>query len=804
MITSSDYQAIFRHSPYPYLVFTPELTIVAASDAYLRMVARSLDDIVGRHAFEAFPINPDDPDTTNQDEIRRSVQRAVTSCKPDSTAFLRYAVPIRGAQGVQFEERFWSTVHTPVRDNAGAVTLIIQNAIDVTEMYRLNRETKRPVLDLNQQAENQARGFDEDFNRAQMNEAVSRILNDERGHLRNLFNQAPGFVAVLTGPNFVVEMVNEAYYQLVGHRQIVGKPVFEALPDIAGQGFEELLGRVYTTGEPWSGRGIPVSIQRLRGGPTEKRNIDLVYQPYRAKDGQIVGIFAQGYDVTEAFEAQDAQRESEERLHQGMQAARMVVWDWQLDSRRIVFSDNVVEVLGRSADTIDELYESIDPDDQVMMRHAHQHAIDTRSGYQAVLRFTRPDNGKQISLDVRGTVQCDAGGTPRTMRGVTLDITERVKAEADLREADRRKDEFLAMLAHELRNPLAPISTAAQLLSMGGANPALLKQAGDIITRQVTHMTGLVDDLLDVSRVTRGLVELNNEHLDLKAIVNHAVEQARPLIESRGHALTTYMGSAHPVVNGDRLRLVQVISNLLNNAAKYTAQGGAISLSVETHDEQVEISIGDNGLGIDPALLPRIFDLFTQGERTPDRSQGGLGLGLALVKSIMELHGGSVGAYSAGIGHGSIFKVVLPLAQAGAQAAPADRASEAGEAGGLTLMVVDDNVDAADTLAELLRVLGHAVFVAHNGQSALKEALLRRYDAFVLDIGLPDMDGYALARRLQAHADTRAAVLIALTGYGQAHDRVLSKAAGFSHHFVKPVDLGCLHGALEQIAAARR
>jgi PAS domain S-box-containing protein len=797
MMKPSDYQAIFSQSPYPYLVLSTDLTIVGASNAYLRSVGRALDDIVGRPLFEAFPTNPDDPDTTNADEVRRSIRSAIETGQPDTTAFLRYAVAVKTGTGmVRFEERYWSTVHSPIRDADGKVALVIQNAIDVSDLYQLNRQTNQASLNLTPEALEPS----EKFNRAQMHEAISRILSDERGHLRNLFNQSPGFVAVLVGPTFIFEMANEAYYQLVGHRDIIGKPLWEALPEVAGQGFETILSRVYTTGEPWSARGAVFSVQPTPGGPLEQRHVDLVYQPYRGRDGEILGIFAQGYDVTEAFVAQAAQRESEQRLRQGMQAARMVVWDWDVATRKMVFSDNVLEVLGRSADTIDALFESIDPADAEKMRAAQQKAICDKTGYQGVVRFVRPDNGQQISLDVRAMVQCDAAGVARTIRGVTLDVTERIQAEADLREADRRKDEFLAMLAHELRNPLAPISTAAQLLKLGGANPVHLRQASDVITRQVAHMTGLVDDLLDVSRVTRGLVELNNENVDIKAIVNHAVEQARPLIESRGHALSTHLGSAHAMVRGDRLRLVQVISNLLNNAAKYTPHGGRISLTVDSSVDTVEISISDNGAGIDSTLLPRIFDLFTQGERTPDRSQGGLGLGLALVKSIMELHGGSVSARSAGVGRGSAFSVVMPLVRSDVAA----HTMSAGAHGGanersLNLMVVDDNVDAAESLAELLRLLGHAVFVAHDGKSALAESLLRPYHAAILDIGLPDMDGYDVARRLLAQPATEQTMLIALTGYGQAHDRVLAKAAGFAHHFVKPIDLDSLRDALEQV-----
>ena len=378
-------------------------------------------------------------------------------------------------------------------------------------------------------------------------------------------------------------------------------------------------------------------------------------------------------------------------------------------------------------------------------------------------------------------------------------------AERELRAADQRKDEFLAMLAHELRNPLAPISTGAHLLKLLHSDNAQITQTCAIIARQVEHMTGLVDDLLDVSRVTRGLVELERERVDVKAVVASAVEQARPLIEARGHAFDQHMTSRRCWVFGDRIRLVQVIVNLLGNAAKYTAQGGTIALSVETDAASVTIAVRDNGIGIDRAILPHVFDLFTQAERTPDRSQGGLGLGLALVRSLVQLHGGQVAAHSDGLGKGSSFTVTLPVFDGEPGAAPGEghAAAPARSGGGRRILVVDDNVDAALSLADVLRSLGHLVDTAHDSQDALAQAEREWPDVFILDIGLPDIDGYALARRLRDSERGRAATLLALTGYGQAHDRVLAKAAGFDHHFVKPVDLAPLAQIIERAPRSR-
>ncbi|MBD8528611.1 MULTISPECIES: ATP-binding protein [unclassified Massilia] len=421
--------------------------------------------------------------------------------------------------------------------------------------------------------------------------------------------------------------------------------------------------------------------------------------------------------------------------------------------------------------------------------------------------------GVRRTILVRAQAMRDAGGALAGVVAVTRDIGEQVAAERaladnanELRAAARRKDEFLAMLAHELRNPLAPISNAARLLTMAGANEARIRKAGEVITRQVRHMTALVDDLLDVSRVTRGLVAVERKPVDVAAVVLGAVEQARPLIEARGHRFELDLADLEGLdggarMLGDRTRLVQVLSNLLNNAAKYTPQGGNIALAAAVQDGAVAISVRDDGIGIGPEMLPHVFDLFSQAERTPDRSQGGLGLGLALVKSLVQLHGGRVGAHSAGAGRGSTFRVVFELVATGAPAAapaaqhamPASRQQR--------LLVVDDNTDAAQSLAEILGALGHRVATADGSRAALERAAAAWPDVFILDIGLPDIDGYALVRRLRALQDGRPTRYIALTGYGQAHDKVLARGAGFDHHFVKPVNLDALCAVLDDNAS---
>jgi PAS domain S-box-containing protein len=796
-----DFQALFRVSPYPYLVMDLDLNIVAANDAYLRSIGRTESELLGRYVFDAFPVNPDDPESTALDEVRSSMLYAIESGTPHTTAFVRYSVPRETAAGKVFDERFWSTVHTPVKGADGKVAFVIQNAIDVTDLYRFDRQLHVAAVEPQPRTQSPA----DHFGHAQMHEAMNRIINDERSHLRNLFNQAPGFIAVLTGENHVFEMVNEAYYQLVGHRELIGKPVWQALPEVQGQGYEELLDSVARTGEPFVGRGVKLRVQLVPGGPVAERYIDLLYQPIMGKDGKSSGLFVQGHDVTEVYTAQMAQQESADRLSDGMNAARMMVWDWDVATRRMEFSDNAALVLGRSENNIDIISESIHAEDAARLLRSRERAFAEKSGYQEIVRFKRPDDGRVMWLDIRGRVRCDADGKPTSVRGVTLDITDRMKAEEDLRDAHRRKDEFLAMLAHELRNPLAPISSAAQLLRHARLDEARMRSITDIIIRQVGHITGLVDDLIDVSRVTRGLISTEKNPQHMQGIVNDALEQVRPTIEARRHQLTVEMPAQRLGILGDQKRVVQVITNLLNNAAKYTPPGGHIALALTREGNWVRLDVRDDGIGISPELLPRVFDLFTQGERSADRAQGGLGVGLAVVKSLAELHGGRVAATSEGHGKGSVFTLMLPLLEEQGEARPAllDADAAAAAPQPARIMVVDDNPDAALMLSMLLEATGYQVATENSSHAALARARETLPEVCLLDIGLPGMDGYQLARQILALPGMADATLIAITGYGQEQDRRKTREAGFHHHLVKPVDPAQLSALLRSRSVAQ-
>jgi PAS domain S-box-containing protein len=372
------------------------------------------------------------------------------------------------------------------------------------------------------------------------------------------------------------------------------------------------------------------------------------------------------------------------------------------------------------------------------------------------------------------------------------------KREEELLVESRRKDEFLAMLAHELRNPIAPIRNAAHVLALSGSVEPRLQWAREVIDRQVAHMTRLVDDLLDVSRITRGKIRLEAEPTELGLVISRSLETARPLIEARRHRLTVDISPEVLPVHADVTRLSQAISNLLNNAAKFTPEGGRIWLEVDREGSLAVVRVRDSGIGIAPDMLPRVFDMFTQADSTHERAQGGLGIGLTLVRTLVEMHDGTVEARSAGLGQGTEFVIRLPLRQheLGRDAGMGAERRSSSRAGASTtprrIVIVEDNVDSSETLLVLLTELGHDVRTASNAESALEVARRFRPEIMLVDIGLPGTNGHELARRVRSTPELAGTVLVAVTGYGRAEDRRASLEAGFNDHWVKPIDLGAL------------
>jgi PAS domain S-box-containing protein len=383
----------------------------------------------------------------------------------------------------------------------------------------------------------------------------------------------------------------------------------------------------------------------------------------------------------------------------------------------------------------------------------------------------------------------DRDGRVRGSVGAFLDITELKKAEQALLEADRRKDEFLATLAHELRNPLAPLRTGLQVMRLARGDRATVEQVQGMMERQLAQMVRLIDDLLDVSRITRGKLEIRKERVELAAVVSSAVETGRPLTEEMGQELTVTLPKQPILLEADLTRLAQVFANLLTNAAKYTDRGGRIWLTAERQGGEVVVTVKDTGIGISPEHLPRLFQMFSQVERSLERSQGGLGIGLTLVKRLVEMHGGKVEVRSEGPGKGAEFVVRLPVA-AGASGGQAEN-GEGGPAApksSLRILVVDDNRDGADSLATMLRLMGHDTRTAYDGQEGVEAAGTFHPEVVLLDIGLPRLDGYQACRRIREQAGGRQVVLVAITGWGQGEDKRRAAEAGFNHHLTKPVD----------------
>lgn len=394
--------------------------------------------------------------------------------------------------------------------------------------------------------------------------------------------------------------------------------------------------------------------------------------------------------------------------------------------------------------------------------------------------------------------------------GIVSDVTDRRGMEEELRRraeglaaADRRKDEFLAMLAHELRNPLAPILNCLELIRHETATNPHLGELLGIAEHQVRHMSRLLDDLLDVSRFTQGKIQLRKEDLDVSTIVAHAVETATPLVEAKGHQLTVTLPRVPVRLHGDPTRLEQVVANLLNNAAKYSEPGGRITLTADRNGDELVLRVKDTGIGLSPEMQARVFDLFAQADLSLDRTQGGLGIGLTLVRSLVEHHGGSVSVQSPGLGQGSEFTVRLPLPGELSAAFP-EGAPPAGHTVPemLSVLVVDDHRDSALSLARVLKSWGHTSRVAHEGTGAIEAVIAEPFDVVLLDIGLPGMDGYEVARQIRNQANAPGLVLVALTGYGQQQDLRRSEEAGFDRHLVKPVNLGTLRDLLNTLGSS--
>ncbi|MCL7421043.1 MAG: PAS domain S-box protein [Methylobacter sp.] len=515
--------------------------------------------------------------------------------------------------------------------------------------------------------------------------------------------------------------------------------------------------------------------------------------------GSLTGGFGTTKDITDIKRSQEALQHERMFLRQVIDAAPSMIFVKDRESRFILGNEALARCYGTNPENLIGKSEQIfntDADEVARIQRDDLEVISSRTPKRIPEEKVTCRDGIVHWYSTVKIPLLEDDNSCNKLLGVASDITERKRAEEALRLADRRKDEFLAMLAHELRNPLAPIRNAVQLLKMREDEDPKLVWSRNVIDRQVTHMARLLDDLLDVARIMQGKITLKSERFELTDIVNNAIETSRPLIESRGQELIVSQTTTPQWIEGDRVRLEQVLSNLLNNAAKYTSEGGTITLSVMRDNSDAVIKIQDTGIGIAPDILPQIFDLFTQADHSLAHSQGGLGIGLTLVRQLVEIHGGTVTAASAGVGQGSSFTVRLPALTMKSTDTESTQTQSMLPIPKFRILVVDDYLDAAESLTMLLQAEGHEVETADCGLKAIEQAQSFRPQVVLLDIGLPDLDGYEVAKRLRALPETRDTVLIALTGYGQTEDRERSELAGFNHHLLKPVNFEKLSALL--------
>jgi PAS domain S-box-containing protein len=740
--------------------------LLFANPASARMLGTGDATLLGKDTFERFGHTPEATAIAAYDQHVIATGLSHVSEEPHP-----------GPSGT----RTLLTTRSPMRNAAGAIVGIVGIAVDITDRIR--------------------------------NEEILQRSHAYHAAIADLTSDFAFDARVDADGGVVVEAVSEGFTKLLGYtmEELTAAGGWQAIvqrePDAAAS--PQRLGALLS-GEPARGEIHVVA--------KDGRTVLLEYQARPVFDAQNrpARLYGAARDITaqrqaevERSRAALALRESEERARVALDIAQLGTWTWDPMSDVVEADARVREVCGFPDGplTFDDVQPHVHADDWPTVESELRAALrpDGDGAYASEFRFVH-DDGTVRWVVSRGQVLFAGEGPARQARvmfGSVLDITERKQWEGSLLEADRRKDEFIALLAHELRNPLAPIRTALEILKRRHGMADDVQRLHAVMDRQVDHLVRLVDDLLDVSRVLRGRIELRRDLIDITEVVALAIETTRPVIDLHRHELHVSLPEEPITVHGDAVRLSQVLANVLNNAAKYTERHGRIDVFGERDGDYVLLRVRDNGVGIPADVLPRIFEPFVQGDRTLERSQGGLGIGLSLVQKLVDLHGGSVRAISEGPGRGTEVTIRLPAVSPRARssarlAGPVDRPATHPA----RILVVDDNADAAESLVYLLRAAGHDVQMAHNGPSALQLAAVVQPHAVLLDIGLPGMNGYEVAERLrQQPADPRP-LLVAITGYGQQDDRRRALEAGFDHHFVKPVDIHALESLLVSLAAS--
>ena len=767
-MTPIDYVHLLRSVPALYLVLEPRepFVILDASDSYLRATLTVREQIVGRPLFEVFPDNPGDPAATGVTNLRASLHAVIEKRAPHAMALQRYGIRRPASQGGAFEERWWQPLNTPVLDARGDLQLIIHQVKDDTALVRAR------------EAEQEERA------RAEAGLQATEVLE----------SITDGFFALDRGYRFLY--VNREAERILGQARdaLLGRTIWDAYPELAGTGFE----RAY--------RGA----MDLR----QAESITAYYEPHqRWYDVHVYpaprGISIYFRDVTGQRRAQEEFRRLAEESDTQRRIQEVVlgntpdlVFIFNTDHRFVYVNASLLAMWGKTREEAigKTTWELGYPEWEAAL---HDREIDE------VIATRRPIHGEVPFEGATGVRAWDyifapvigPSGDVVAIAGTARDTTERRNAEQALREADRAKDEFIATLSHELRNPLAPLRNSIALLKRGAPEPANDDRLVAIMERQVEHLVRLVEDLLEISRITRGDLVLRRSRTDLARIVRNALETCAPLIEARRHQVEVSEPQTPVWVDADAVRLSQVVANLVDNAAKYTPDGGRIGVHVSHEHEMSVVRVVDNGVGISAEGLQQVFRMFDRGDRSRVAGEGGLGIGLALAKRLVDLHGGTLEAASAGTGRGSEFTLRIPAADAPLSAD--EPSASADDLARKRILVVDDNVDAADTLGLMLRQMGAAVHVANDGAAAIEAFPHFRPSAVLLDIGMPRMDGYEVARELRSRYPDAEVSIIALTGWGQEQDRARAREAGFDHHIVKPADASALQLLLASVEPPR-
>jgi PAS domain S-box-containing protein len=786
---NAKYRTFFEQDNYFACVVLHDGTLIEANRLSVEGCGFTRDEMIGRKFWECGW-------WSRSDAVMRRVRAGALEAAEGRV--VRMETSYFFADG---SERMADLVLSPVTDDAGQVLFVAPTAVDITESKRVEQRLR--LLDAVSQATRSA--LDPKAIMADVTRMVGESLsvtrcayadveaNNDQFTIRHDWTAAG--VASTVGIYSLNLFGRRAAHDMRSGRTLVIRNVDEELAIDDGAAMFGAIGIKAIICCPLVKAGKLVAMMAVHHALPRSWTADEI--------ALVEALVDRSWAHIERVRTNEALRRNEAHLLSLFEQTAAGIVESDLAGRIVSANERFCRMLGRNrADLIGRSIEELThPDDLAQTALLFQNLVRSGNAFEAEKRYLRAD-GSAVWANTAVSLIRDAGDASADIAlAVVLDITERKRAEEQLKEADRRKDEFLAMLAHELRNPLAPIGAAADLLRLTQLDEARLAQTSAIISRQVRHMTGLIDDLLDVSRVTRGLVKLSPVNLDVRTIVSDAVEQVRASIEARRHRLTVHMAPESALVWADRKRMVQVLVNLLHNAVKYTPEEGDIAVVIEVQPERVLFAVQDNGIGMSAELISSAFDLFTQAERSLDRAQGGLGIGLALVRSLVELHRGTGAAESAGRGLGSRFTVSLPrLAEplqllGGGQ----DHAIAPVQRRRLKILIVDDNADAATMLAMFLESCGHSVSVEHDSHAALERARREAPDARLLDIGLPGMDGNALARALRVQPQTASALLIAVTGYGQERDRREAMEAGFDHHFVKPADIAGVLALLETI-----